>query len=1008
MEFGVLGPVAVWDDGPPILVGSGRQRFVLATLLLNAGRLTTTDRLVDALWDDPPTTARAQLHNLISNVRRRLRAAGDGLIVTRPTGYELHLGEHGLDLVRFRDLVANGRQAGSGGDHERAAGLFAEALALWRGPALADVTDDLAATTRQLLGEERVTAAEARLEAQVALGRFDDVLRELEPLLTDHPYRERLHEIRMAALAAAGRRADALAAYRGLYRLFSNDLGVEPGPALRDLEKRILRGEQPAPVAAPAPVAVPRQLPASSPILTGRDDLIDEITADLVRTDRDAGAVRVLVGPGGVGKTSVALAAARRADHAFPDGQLYADLRGAHDAPADPHAVIGRFLRTLGVGGAQIPDDRDERIALYRSHLADRRVLIVLDDAAGEEQVRPLLPGAPGSQVLVTSRRRLDALLGATRWSVPVLSPGDAVALLAAVIGEQRVSGAPEVAEAVVALCGRLPLAVCVAAARLAVHPEWTLEDFRRRLADQVGRLDELSVGDLDVRASIELSYQALDESLRLLLRRLGLLLTPDWPTWVAQELTGEPSTARVERMLDRLVETHLLEPLGRDAVGQSRYQLHGLIRTFAAERADAEDHEDERAEAVAKVLSSWLALATEADQRADHHTIYSSGLEAVAAPQVAVRATRDQPRAWLEVERANLTSALEQASAQGHAELAGLLALRMSGFLALRAYDDEREHALEIAATALRAAGPDHLLLKILQALFAVYAQQARCGEMPALAAEALALATKLGDHDRTMRALLHAGLAARRLGRLREAAEMLDEAIRECDPGAPGSALPSLLINRAEVHRDFGEPARALPFAEEALAIRRRQDNRRLEAMNLIIYAYALIDADRLDDAVSALTGARALTEAIDDELHTAYVEQTLADVAVRRGRFPEARLRLDRALPVFETLGNADGTAEAHRTLGELAMASGDPAAAIDSLRVALATWRQLRAPLEAARLLARLARAHDAAGDASSARAARVECDAILTDLELPEACLRLPSGGRGCTRSADSG
>jgi DNA-binding SARP family transcriptional activator len=952
VEFGVLGPVAAWDDGQPVPVGSGRQRFVLATLLLNADRLTTTDRLVDALWDDPPSTARAQLHNLISNVRRRLRAAGDGLIVTRSTGYELRLGEHGLDLARFRDLVARGRRAGSGGDHERAAGLFAEALALWRGPALADVADDLAATTRQLLGEERVTAAEARLEAQVALGRFDDVLRELEPLLADHPYRERLHEIRMSALASAGRRADALAAYRGLYRRFSDELGVEPGPALRDLEQRILRGEPPAPVAAPAPVAVPRQLPAGSPVLTGRDDLVAQIAAALADPDQ-AGQVRVLVGPGGVGKTSVALAAGRRAEQAFPDGQLYADLRGAHSAPADPHAVVGRFLRTLGVGGAQVPDDRDERIALYRSHLADRRVLIVLDDAASEEQVRPLLPGVPGSQVLVTSRRRLDALLGATRWSVPVLSPEDAVALLAAVIGEHRVDDAPDAAQAVVALCGRLPLAVCVAAARLAVHPEWTLEDFRRRLADQVGRLDELSVGDLDVRASIELSYQALDEPLRVLLRRLGLLLAPDWPTWVAQELTGEPSPARVERMLDRLVETHLLEPLGRDAVGQSRYRLHDLVHAFAAERAEAEEPADERAEAVAKVLSSWLALATEADQRADHHTIYSSGLEAVAAPQVAVRATRDQPRAWLEVERGSLTSALEQASAQGHAELAGLLALRMSGFLALRAYDDEREHALQVAAAALRTAGPDDLLLKILQALFAVYAQRARCGEMPALAAEALTLATKLGDHDRTMRALLHAGVAARRLGRLREAAEMLDDAIRESDPYAPGSALPSLLINRAEVHRDFGEPARALPLAEEALTIRRRQGNRRLQAMNLIIYAYSLIDLDRLDDAVAALTEAHTLTAAIDDELHTAYVEQTLADVAVRRGHWAQARERIGRALPVFAALGNADGIAEAHRTLGELILASGgDPAAAVRSLRVALATWRQLRAPLDAA--------------------------------------------------------
>ena len=994
----MLGPVVVRRDGQTLTVGSGRERFVLATLLLNAGRLTTVDRLLDALWPDPPNTARAQLHNMISNVRRRLRPSDGDLIVTRPEGYVLRLGTHHLDLLEFRELTERGRLAGSAGNHERAADLFAEALALWRGPALSDVTDDLASTTRQLLHEERVAAAEARIDAQLALGRFDDVLRDLDTLLIEHPYRERLHEIRMAALADTGRRAEALAAYRQLYRHFADDLGVEPGPALRDLEQRILRGEP----AAQAPVAAaPRQLPTATPALTGRDELIREICAELGSDDDSAAQVRVLVGPGGVGKTSVALAVAQRLDKAFPDGQLYADLRGTHDAPADPHAVLGRLLRTLSAGPGEpgdraLPDDVDERVAMYRSALAGRRVLIVLDDVAAEEQVRPLLPGTASCRVLVTSRRRLGALLGATRWSVPVLALDAAVTLLGTVIGTQRVAAAPEAAAAVVELCGRLPLAVRVAAARLAVHPEWTLEDFRSRLADQWGRLDELAVGDLDVRASIELSYQVLDDRLRLLLRRLGLSLADDWPTWVAQELVGEESFSRVERMLDRLAEVHLIEPLGRDAVGQSRYRLHGLIRDFAAERAAEEDDEDERAEAVSRVLSCWLALATEADQRADHHnTLYPAGLDAVAAPQVAVRATRDQPRAWLEVERHSLATALEQAGAQGHPELAGLLALRMSGFLALRAYDDERRHALDLAAAVLRETGPDDLLLKILQAQFAVYAQRAQCAEMPALAAEALALARKLGDDTSTARALLHAGLAARRLGRLREAAEMLDGAIADADPDLPGSLLPSLLINRAEVHRDLGEPALAIPVIEQALTLRRKVGNQRLTAMNLIIYAYALIDQGRLSDAEHALAEAQELTEDIGDTLHATYVTQTLADVDTRRGRWRRAAARLDRALPEFEAVSNDDGIAEAYRARGELAVAMGEPAAAVDPLRASLAIWRQLSAPLEVARLLARLAHAHEGAGQASAASACRAEYQAILADLELSEACLRLP-------------
>ena len=889
MEFGLLGPVVARHNGTAVPAGSGRERFVLATLLLNAGRLTSLDRLVDALWDDPPSTARAQLHNMISNVRRRLRAydgaAGDDLIVTRATGYELHLGDHALDVLRFRELVAEGRRAVAVGDPARAAGLLADALALWRGPALADVADELAEPIRQVLHEERLGAAEARLDAQFALERFDDVLRELDPLLAEHPYRERLHELRMSALAASGRRAEALAAYRRLYRRLADDLGVEPGPPLRRLEERILRGES---VTAGGP-PVPRQLPAATSVLTGRDKLLGEICADLTRED-SAGLVGVLVGQGGVGKTTLALAAAHRLAADFPDGQLYADLRGTHDPPADPYTVLGRLLRTLGVDGPGLPDDLDERVGMYRSLLARRRTLVVLDDAAGEEQVRPLLPTTAGSRALVTSRRQLGALVGAARWSIPVLAADDAVALLAAVIGTERAAAEPEAAAAVAALCGNLPLAVCVAAARLSVHPEWTLGDFRRRLADEHSRLDELAVGDLNVRASIELSYQSLDEPLRALLRRLGLVLATNWPAWVARELLGAPA----DRLLDQLVEVHLIEPAGRDAVGQSRYRLHGLVRDFAAERAAAEEPAAERAAAVSRMLSGWLALAGVADQRAAHHTSYSADLATVAAAAARVPPAREQPREWLETERHSLSAAIEQAATEGHAELAGELALRVSGFLTLRAYDDERERALRVAASALRTAGLEPLLLAVSQALFGVYAQLGRASDMAGLATEALALARKVGDHTRFVRALLHAGLATRRLGRLADAAAMLDEALATIGPDDPATVLASVLVNRAETDRDRGRPLPALPLVERALEIRRSEHNTRLTAQNLIIYAYTLIDADRLDDAAGALDEAAEITASLGDDLHAAYVEQTRADIDIRRGRWESAAAR------------------------------------------------------------------------------------------------------------------
>ncbi len=759
-------------------------------------------------------------------------------------------------MLRFRELVAAGRRATSAGRPAEAADLLAGALALWRGPALADVADELAEPIRQVLHEERLGAAEARLDAQFALDRFDDVLREVDPLLAEHPYRERLHELRMSALAAAGRRAEALEGYRRLYRRLADELGVEPGPPLRRLEERILRGES---VTAAGP-PVPRQLPAATSVLTGRDKLVGEIGAELGRDDDAAGQVVVLVGPGGVGKTTLALAAAHRLAGSFPDGQLYADLRGTHDPPADPHTVLGRLLRTLGVDGPSLPDDHDERVAMYRSLLARRRMLVVLDDAAGEEQVRPLLPATAGSRALVTSRRQLGALVGAARWSVPVLSDDDAVALLAAVIGAERAAAEPAAAAEVAGLCGNLPLAVCVAAARLAVHPEWTLDDFRRRLAQQWGRLDELAVGDLNVRASIELSYQALEEPLRGLLRRLGLVLATNWPAWVAQELIGEPSTTRAERMLDRFVEVHLIEPAGRDAVGQARYRLHNLVRDFAAERAAAEEADAERAAAVSRMLSGWLALAAEADQRAEHHTSYSADLAEVAA-RVPAGPAREQPRAWLETERQSLSTA-DRAGVGGGSRGAR----RVAGAAGVGVPDAARVRRRARAGTAGGGRG----------------VARARAGTVAAQGVAGAVRGVRPARPGRRHGGGGHRSAGAGPLAGRRHQVRPRAAARRSRRPGgSAGWTRPPGCSTRRWRRSTPTTPARCSPRCWStgrrsiATEVRRSRPCRwwselwscggvgspRLTAQNLIIHAYTLIDAGRLDDA------AAALNEAADD---------------------------------------------------------------------------------------------------------------------------------------------
>jgi len=326
--------------------------------------------------------------------------------VTQPPGYEFRLGCHQLDLQQFRRLVACGRELATAGEHRQAAAVLSEAAALWRGPALADVPDALVGGLREALHDERLAAAEAQPEAELAVGRYDVVLHALAGLMPDHRYRERLYEIQMVALVGAGRQADALETYQRVYRRFVDELGVEPGRSLRELEQRILLGEALTPDLASAQV-VPRELPPVAPLFTGRDRLTNAVS-DALRRDSDRGpAVAVLVGPGGVGKTAVAVACAHALAEVFPDGQLYADLRGSHERPAHPHAVTGRFLRALGIDGTSLPDDRDERLAMYRSRLADSRTLVVLDDAITEEQVRPLVPGGYRCAALVTSRGSL-------------------------------------------------------------------------------------------------------------------------------------------------------------------------------------------------------------------------------------------------------------------------------------------------------------------------------------------------------------------------------------------------------------------------------------------------------------------------------------------------------------------------------------------------------------------------------------------------------------------------
>lgn len=959
MDFRVLGPVEVSDDGLPRVVGGGRERFVLAMLLLGAGRSTSAARLIDALWDSPPSSAKAQLHNMISRLRRAL-AGRDGLIVTNTAGYELRLGADTLDLLEFRRLVAQGLRSRAEGDAALTVALLGEALALWRGPALADIPDELAAAARQALHEEKLAAAEARLDAEFALGRNLEVVDAVTALLAEHPYRENLYQTKMLALLGAGRAGEALETYRQANSSLVDGLGIEPGPALRELERRIL-ADRDVPVRE-APVVV-RQLPPTTAVLTGRDQLVAEIGAALTGPEP---VLAVLVGPGGVGKTTLALAAAAEVADAFPGGQLYADLRGSQDNPADPHAVVGRFLSALEVRQSKLPRDPDERLAMYRGLVAGSRMLVVLDDAADEEQVRPLRPDCGGCATLVTSRRHLGALAGATRWTVPELAPADAVELLGRLIGRERTAAEPEAAAALAAVCGQLPLAVSIVAARLAVRPDWTLEEFSQRLARERDRLDELAVGDLDVRASIALSYHSLSERGRRLLRLLALVAAPDWPAWVPRVLMGD-AAGDAPAALAELVDVHLVARVG------TRYRLHDLVAVFAGELADEE-------QAAHRLLEGWLALAVAADEQVPHGETFALPV-AVGKPPVPVPDAYE----WFDEERPSLLVAVAEAVRLGRPDLAGHLALRMSGYLELRCWYDDWLAALDLAIGSVREAGLDELLIRLLSALFAAHGLADRYAEQPAVAEEELAVARRLGDRTAEVTALCNASRALRDLGRFREAARLLDEAMEL----APEAAEP--VAGAVVLRIKTGEPELAL----ELLAKVRVDDGSARSALYHYLKALALVDVDRLPEAAATAATGLEIATRIGDDVGVAYLTWVQATVDIRAARWRSAGDLLEQALRASEKLGAFDVLAETLRALGDLAAAQGRNTAAIGALHRAMEIWRRLGVEVQVARTLARLERVLRAAGDSAAATACQREWRTVLAELELDERCLRLP-------------
>ncbi|HLX46798.1 MAG TPA: BTAD domain-containing putative transcriptional regulator [Streptosporangiaceae bacterium] len=612
VQFRILGPLEVVRGGEPVVLRAPRQQALLAVLILEANHVVPVSRLIDAIWDDvPPETARSQVQFCVSTVRRITSA----VVVTRPPGYLLDIPDEAVDVAQFEALTEAGRIAADNGRVSDAIRNLRSALGLWRGAAAAGIESRVVQIAATRLNEQRLTVIETCIGLELRLGRHAEVVGELAALVAEHPLREKLRAQQMLALYRTGRRADAVAAYRKARQVFIDELGLEPGEELRQLELAMLRGvsslDAAGPPAAPPSqprAIVPRQLPAGIPDFTGRREVVRSL-CQLLAPARgpDAPAqptpVALLTGMSGTGKSALAIHVAHLLADQFPDGQLLIPLRDGDGQSVGSDQALERCLRAMGVAPATLPSGSAELAAMYRSLLASRRVLAILDDAASLPQVVPLLPGGPHCAVIVTSRRRLPSLPGAHMFDIGVFSPGTARALLSQVLSEVQMPATQADVTTLAELCGFLPLALRIITAKLHEHPHWNIRQVISRLQDEKNLLAELQIGDTGVSASISLSYESLLPEARVLFLRLSLLGACDFAAWVCAPLLDlEPQYA--DSLLDQLVACHLVE-VRRGDDGSVRFHLHELVRAFALGHLAASQPRQERTAALSRLAAA-------------------------------------------------------------------------------------------------------------------------------------------------------------------------------------------------------------------------------------------------------------------------------------------------------------------------------------------------------------------------------------------------------------------
>ncbi|APE26293.1 AfsR family transcriptional regulator [Streptomyces venezuelae] len=905
MRFAVLGPVRAWRDGEPVSTGSPQQRALLAALLLRGGRTATAAELIDALWgEEPPSQALAAVRTYASRLRKAL---GPQVLVSESGGYALRTSAAALDATTAQELGAEAEKLRAAGDRAGARDKLAEALDLWDGEVLASLPGPYAETQRTRLEEWRLSLLETRLDIDLELGAHAEAVSELTALTAAHPLRERLRELLMLALYRGGRQAEALAVYADTRRLLADELGVDPTPELSRLQQRILQADaelaRPVEEAAPAAatVARPAQLPATVPDFTGRAAFVRELGDRLATAEGHVMAVSALAGIGGVGKTTLAVHVAHAARPHFPDGQLYVDLQGAGNRAAAPETVLGSFLRALGMPDSAIPDSLDDRAALYRSTLDGRRVLVLLDNARDAAQIRPLLPGTAGCAALVTSRIRMVDLAGAHLVDLDVMSPEEALQLFTRIVGTERVQSEREAALDVVAACGFLPLAIRIAASRLAARRTWTVSVLAAKLADERRRLDELQAGDLAVKATFELGYGQLEPAQARAFRLLGLADGPDISLVAASAVLDLPLWD-TEDLLEALVDTSLLE-----SAAPGRYRYHDLVRLYARACADRDEQPpSEKEAALSRLLDFYLSTAARVyaierpgDRLVDH-------LEPTTHEGLTFT-DRHAAQDWLYAEANSLLACVRQ-SAASPATLRRAVDLLWASLDLAESGANSREY--ETVATTLRdaasTAGDARAQGRASLTLAYVQHVAGRFDEADGEAHRAMDLAASTGDALPLCWAANALGIMALYQGRNDDGERFLTQAttsFRACDDEA-GEA--SALCNLSRIHLAMGQTDIAVELAQRGTEMYDAMGHALKGANGRYALGLALTQSGRLDEAAARLTEALAVFRDSRQRLWEGMSLFRIAEVDIAARRYAQAASNSELALVILKGVG------------------------------------------------------------------------------------------------------